>query len=112
MGEVLKTPDGYVSVISKADVADIIEKYVSEDVAKYCLTRMLEYDKEVERGKMEFNSDFECLEFQNEEYHDTILEAHNSVEQLITKMESKSRWDKDKVISTLIGIKDNLWNMV
>jgi len=112
MGEVLKTPEGYVSVMSKQDVADIIEKYVSEDVAKYCLTRMLEYDKEVERGKMEFNSDFECLEFQNEEYHDTILEAHNSVEQLITKMESKSRWNKDKVISALIGIKDNLWNMV
>jgi hypothetical protein len=98
--------------MEKADVVDIVRKYVGDEVAEYLSNNISEYDEKAERAKMEFNSDFESLEFQNEEYHDTILEAHNSVEQLITKLESKSRWDKEKVISTLIDIKDNLWNMV
>lgn len=63
MAEVFRTPEGPWTIFDKNDMEFLLRHFCGDEVAKFCLTHMIEFDKEKERTEMEFNSDFESIQF-------------------------------------------------
>ena len=116
MADVFRTPEGLWTIYDKNDMRDLLRHFCGDEVAKFCLTRMIEYDTEKERTEMEFNSDFESVQFQNEEYHDCILDAHEQITTCINDIQTaiyeSKKLNRIKLMQKLISIKDDLWNMI
>lgn len=75
MGDVLKTADGTVTILSKYDLIDLIRSHISDDVADYVDKHFREDDNEEELNKMYLNSDYHAMEASCDEYTHALSEV-------------------------------------
>ena len=106
MSEVLKTPDGYVTVLSKYDLIDTVRSYISDDVADFIDNNFRDYDSEEELNKMYFESDYGNLEMSLDQMH-FVLEDVVSGCVMIKNLLSEKRMDKEKLAKIVQEIYNN-----
>ena len=100
MGDVLKTADGTVTILSKYDLIDLIRSHISDDVADYVDKHFREDDKEEELNKMYFNSDYNAMEASCDEYTHALSEVMlicDEVQNLLDEKRINRKLIKDKV---------------
>ena len=103
MADVLKTPDGIITVFEKVDVVDVIRRYVSDDVADYVEREMRYYDEQENLDKMYFESDYRSLEMSCDEYTSTLNDINDKTEELFRLIDVK-RLDKKKLFDAVMDI--------
>lgn len=103
MADVLKTPDGIITVFEKVDVVDVIRRYVSDDVADYVEREMRYYDEQENLDKMYFESDYRSLEMSCDEYTSTLNDINDKTEELFRLIDAK-RLDKKKLFDAVMQI--------
>ena len=96
MADILKTPDGYVTVFNKHDLTDTVRSYISDDFADYIDNNFRDYDSEEELDKMYFESDYYNLEMSLDQMHcvlEDIVTSCNTIKGLL----SEKRLNKEKL---------------
>lgn len=103
MADVLKTPDGIITVFEKVDVVDVIRRYVSDDVADYVEREMRYYDEQENLDKMYFESDYRSMEASCDEYTAALNDINDETEVLFQLIDAK-RLDKKKLFDAVMQI--------
>ena len=106
MGEVLKTPDGYVTVFNKYDLIDTVRSYISDDFADFIDNNFRDYDSEEELNKMYFESDYGNLEMSLDQMH-TVMEDVCVICEKIEELLSEKRLNKEKLAKFVQEIYNN-----
>ena len=96
MGDVLQTPSGCVTIMTKYDLIDLIRSYISDDVANYVERNFKDYDTEEELNERYFNSDYNAMESSCDEYTATLSEITFMCKDIQNMLEQK-RIDKNKI---------------
>ena len=111
-GIVVSTPQGNKSILSTSDLTDILDANglhdISEVVSDNLNTRRLEVEAELSSLQDEFDS----YEFQNEEYHDCIVDTANSLEEIINSINDSKRLNRLNLVNTLTDLFNRLWSVV
>jgi hypothetical protein len=103
MADVLKTPDGVITVFEKVDVVDVIRRYVSDDVADYVEREMKYYDEQENLDKLYFESDYKSMEASCDEYTAALNDINDETEVLFQLIDAK-RLDKKKLFDAVMQI--------
>lgn len=89
-------------------MADIMRKYINHEFAEYfeMFSRAIMYDAEL--AEKEFDSDYEHIEGENEEYRDALNEIESVLQQYESKVFDKKsrlyRKDLDAMLKAVHGI--------
>ena len=96
MSEVLQTPNGSVTILSKYDLIEVVRSYISDDVANYIEKNFKDYDTEEELNEKYFQSDYDSIVESCDTYTSTLSEITFMCKDLQCMLEQK-RLDRNKL---------------
>lgn len=110
MADVLKTPKGCVTILSKYDLIDTVRSYMGDEVADYIEKNFKNSDDEAELNERYFQSDYNELEMSCDEYLSALNEVQMIAEETCVLLNEK-RMDRKKIsekvqaiINTVSGV--------
>ena len=111
--EIIMTPNGVETIFSDRDAVDIIRNYVSDDMADYVERKIVEFDEESYLAEQRWQSDYDAMEQENDEYRDALFEVKSQLEQIVYDAEfTRPGLTKIKILNKLDGIIDQLTKML
>lgn len=105
MGEVLQTPSGSVTIMTKYDLIEVVRSYCGDNIADYIEQNFKEYDTEEELNEKRFKSDFNAIEMSCDEYTETLSEITFICKELQNMLEEK-RLDRKKITDKVRAIEN------
>ena len=105
MGEVLQTPSGCVTILSKYDLIEVVRSYCGNNIADYIEQNFKEYDTEEELNEKYFQSDYHSMEVSCDEYTETLSEITCICKELQNMLEEK-RLDRKKITDKVRAIEN------
>ena len=103
---IISTPKGYRTVSSLHDIADLSEL---KNLINSNIVILLSDKEELIRIS---NSELASYEAQNEEYHDTIRDSAEAIEELLNSINDSKRLNRLNLVNTLTDIFNRLWDVV
>jgi len=104
----LETPQGQILIMDDKDLYQIMERNISREFAEYIDARIEEVDTEAIYAEELAATDFRCMEMQNEQWHNFMLDVSDELEEVLDHILESKRINKEKIIRTLTSIIENI----
>ena len=103
--EQLMTPDGLYAIWdTQRDFSELCRKYISDDAGEYIYQVIGDVDLEQEQYNRQYESDYQAMEMEVEEYRDELWELKSQLEQLSVQADEPG-FSKKKVVAEI----DKMW---
>ncbi len=98
------TPEGVVTMLDEKDLCQVIDKYISREVAEYVADRISEVNIAEYKAELEVQTDLRNYEQSCENWHTLVQDKSEELEEIIQYMEESKRIDKQKIYDKLVRI--------
>lgn len=109
---IVSTPQGARTVTSMSDIHDILVDNGLEEIANIVDANVQNRILGVEDELSKLQAEFASYEVQNEEYHDTIRDSAEMIQELIDKVNVSKRLNHSELVKRLTEIYNKLWEEV
>ena len=109
---IISTPKGYRTVSSLHDIADILDENDLSELKNLINSNIIILLSDKEELIRISNSELASYEAQNEEYHDTIRDSAEAIEELLDSINDSKRLNRLNLVNTLTDIFDGLWSVL
>lgn len=109
---VVSTPKGSRTIISERDIYDILEENDLSEVSNLIHDNVEGILLDAEDRVNWIDDELASYESQNENYHDTIRDSAEMIQELIDKVNDSKKLNHSELVKRLTEIYDNLWEEV
>ena len=103
----IQTPDGVFYIWdTQKDFTELVRKYISDDAANYIDAVLSDVALEHEMAERRYNSDFNAMEAEVEEYRDELFDIKEQLEHISYEAEQKPGLSKRKILDKI----DEMWS--
>ena len=107
---IISTPKGYRTVSSLHDISDILDENDLSELKNIINSNIIILLSDKEELMQISNSELASYEAQNEEYHDTIRDSAEAIEELLDSINDSKRLNKSELVKRLTELYENLWS--
>lgn len=108
MMQTVQTPEGYKTILEDKDVLELVEKYISDDVAEYLAEKLGRKDEEELYAEMRFDSDLDAMEGEVENYQNMLQDVSEGLEQIMNYIDNVERINRSKVFIMVEKLNDKV----
>ena len=109
---IISTPKGYRTVSSLHDIADILDENDLSELKNIINSNIIILLSDKEELMQISNSELASYEAQNEEYHDTIRDSAEAIEELLNSINDSKRLNRLNLVNTLTDLFNRLCDVV